>query len=449
MTEKIKEIFSNTTLVALLFLSFYAGYIVTINGVGSAEIGREFNLDKDGITFIYGIFFLGGVIALFLNRLVDRIGRRRMLLFAFASATILSLVSAFSPTVEIYTGAQIVVNSLYWVIFTTSAVMLAENLPPEQRATGQSFGGMFFILGAGLTAITIAIYKEFEKPFAWLHSILSNFYSEDSEVLAFVDSLGPWRLAWVLGFVALIVYPLLSKGLVESDLFLEVESSGKIHKSHWTDLFKGKYRSRTILLLFAQFTGMIAITVGTNWLFYFQIEILNMTQADTTIVVTGGGLPAILGFTIGAIMCDRIGRRPTIIISTAFAMFTGIGYYTFGYHEGLLRMAELVGFIVLYLMAENMVQIALRNQMTELFPTDLRATYTGFGSCVQALGGVTANLLFSYLIFSNKTIVGDSEFLKSIEPFVLAIVLVIATRLFAIVAYCFIPETKGVSLDKA
>ncbi len=74
-------------MTALIILSYFGGFLLMINGAASPYIAKEFGLDDAGIARVFGCLAIGGIGAFMISRIVDKIGRRKMILILYAACS--------------------------------------------------------------------------------------------------------------------------------------------------------------------------------------------------------------------------------------------------------------------------------------------------------------------------------------------------------------------------
>src|SRR5277367_6769398 len=70
------------TSIATVFC--FQGFTMSINGIGSPWIAKSFHLGESGIASLFAWIWFLAIGALGLSRMIDRLGRRRMLLVCMA-----------------------------------------------------------------------------------------------------------------------------------------------------------------------------------------------------------------------------------------------------------------------------------------------------------------------------------------------------------------------------
>ena len=76
---------------------FYQGFAGAIISVAAPWIGTSFHLDGGGVARLFAWVSLSAFGALALSRMIDRYGRRRMILGCMAAIPVCSIGAALSP----------------------------------------------------------------------------------------------------------------------------------------------------------------------------------------------------------------------------------------------------------------------------------------------------------------------------------------------------------------
>src|SRR5271154_3520726 len=77
----------------------FEGFTMSINGIGSPWIAKDFHLREAGIAGLFAWISLAALGALGLSRMIDRVGRRRVLLVCMAGTAVSALAAAFSTNI--------------------------------------------------------------------------------------------------------------------------------------------------------------------------------------------------------------------------------------------------------------------------------------------------------------------------------------------------------------
>src|SRR5258708_14805471 len=123
---------------------------MSINGIGAPFIAKSFNLGESGIATLFAWISISAIGALGLSRMIDRLGRRRMLLVSMAGTSVSALAAAVATNYAAFALCEIALFAFIGATVSGGVVILAEELPIELRARGQSWGGLGLGLGGGL-----------------------------------------------------------------------------------------------------------------------------------------------------------------------------------------------------------------------------------------------------------------------------------------------------------
>lgn len=100
-------------------------------------ISRRFGAGMTQIGLIFGLFFaaslIGGTIG---GALVDRIGRKGILIFGLVASALSSLWMGLAPSFPVFVAAAIVAGTMAETGTSARPAMVADLLPPEKRAQG-------------------------------------------------------------------------------------------------------------------------------------------------------------------------------------------------------------------------------------------------------------------------------------------------------------------------
>jgi len=398
-------------MAALLALTAYANYQQTVPGISAPFVAREFGLSAAGIAGLMGFVSLGALGAFGLTRLADRSGRRRVLLACVAVLPVLALASALVPGVRLFIALQFVVAALYVTVLATTMVVITEELPDAERATGQAWYGLLFSLGGAPVLL------------------LAPLLAEPADA---------WRVLWMLPAGIVFALPWLRRSLPETRRFERAAESGSAARSRARDLFSGPYRRRAVGLLAAWSLRPMGVTAVLTYMFYHGVSNLALTPAVMTLILIGGGAAGLLGIPLGARLTNRWGRRPTLASFSLVCVASGVAFYYVPGDVPLWSATALGACFAVCQISFNAYNVAERCLDTELFPTPLRATYAGSTRLGQAIATIVGNFAVS----------GLASAFGSLVP---AITLVsVASALPAVAIFLAVaPETAGQDLDES
>lgn len=220
-----------------------------------------------------------------------------------------------------------------------------------------------------------------------------------------------WRHVFFIGALPALLVICLRLTLKESDRWENHEKENMPIKK----IFQAKYQHNLLTGSLA-FTGLlIGYWASLSWIPAWIDSLLNLsnTSSQRGIITMFQGSAAILGCTLAGFACDKIGRRKTLIISFAGCFLASLLLFGSNSVFSLIIYWEtsLLGFFI------GLAQASMYIYLPELFPTQIRATATGFclnigrlctvfavlaiGPVVKVLGGYGWAALvfaFAYLI---------------------------------------------------
>jgi len=271
--------------IAMVFA--FNGFTMSINGIGSPWIAKSFHLGESGIASLFAWISFSAIGALGLSRMIDRLGRRRMLLVCMAGTSVSALAAAFSTRIVMFALCEIALYAFIGATISCGVVILAEELAIEQRARGQSWGGLGLGLGGGI-CLTLMPMVAGHHSWRWM-----------------------LMLASVLGVVAL---RRAAGAIPESGRWQRAAASGTTSASNFYDAFGKLYRRRAITVLFCSLLGNIAAVAASSWAYFHLVSVVGFAPgAASALMLVGGGV-GMLGFPLGARGCERYGRIPTIFV---------------------------------------------------------------------------------------------------------------------------------------
>jgi len=393
----------------LLVLSVYAAYLQALGGITAPFLAADLGLDDAQITAITGFASLGAFGTAALARLADRHGRRGLVMVSFALLPLFSLLTAIAPGIASYTLAQVVVNALMGALFTGIVVAMVEGSSDGWRARGQAWFGLACALGGGVAVGLGAVIEHVP---------------------------GGWRGFWWLAALPAIAILPVRRALAETARFELARESGRVAASRAIDLFREPWRRRSIALLGIALLRPIAFIATSSWPYYHMVKTLALTPWTASLVFVVGGSIGQLGNPLGARLANGWGRRPTAVWGSLVCVASGIAFFWVPVGKG--AVASLIALTALNQGASAAFSLVDRLIGTELFPTALRATFSGVAGLMIAAAAFVANFGLSLLVKPLGGLVPAISWL-SVVTFVPATLIFLAA----------VPETRGLSLEEA
>ena len=157
-----------TIIAAIVILLIYQGYSLSIVGVASPWIAKSFALDQAKLAELFAWMSLSAFGALILARLADRVGRRRIILSSLVLAPLCAVGAALARHPASFAVSEILISALLGGSVSSAIVLLAEELPVEQRARGQAFAAGASAIGGVLGYMVIPFLLQWEYSWRWL-----------------------------------------------------------------------------------------------------------------------------------------------------------------------------------------------------------------------------------------------------------------------------------------
>ncbi len=326
--------------------------------------------------------------------LADRVGRRRVMLFACGLGLAVTAASAASPGYWWFVFIFALGRPLLSAAYAVAQVGAAEETGSSQRAAAMALVTAGYAVGAGATAV--------------LYGLAGH-------------SLG-YRGIFVLAVVPLVGLPFVARWVSEPDRFVQAANSDE---RRWPVLgaVSRPFRARLALVTMLVFLlGMIS-GPANSFVFLYAQNVKKFPGIAESALVVGAGILGLGGLLAGVRLADRIGRRPTAMGAMICIGASGILCYSGS------KVALVVGYLA-GVTAGGIIAPAAGAFVNELFPTAVRASVAGWNVAGAVLGAVVG-----LVVFGAVADVGNRFGTAALVTFVPAMVL---SGLI-----WFLPETRG------
>ena len=398
-----------TIIAAIVILLVYQGYTLSIVGVAAPWIARSFALDQRALALLFAWMSVSAFGTLIMSRLADRVGRRRIILFSLTCAPICAAGAGLAPRPVPFAVCEILISALLGGSVSSAIVLLAEELPAQQRARGQAFAAFASAVGGVLSYIVIPFLLEGGHSWRWL--------------------LAPSAAGILLTIPVARMLPVDTR-------WTRVASTGSVKESHFYDVLHPLYRRRALTLLACAALDTMAGTAVNGWMYFEAVEIIGLSPQKASTLVVAGMVIGMLGFPVGAWTSERFGRVPTVMYVGGAAWLGALAFY--GPSAAVARpfMFLLIAYSW-FKFASGVMTVGANSAATELFPAALRSTMIGY----QGITGAVFSMLTQMLI---AALIGPLGGLTNV------------VRYFALLGFpsaalfgAFIDETRGASLEVA
>lgn len=384
----------------LYSLSAMYGYLVGYNGAAAVLYARDFELADTEIAVVFAWVSLGAMFALSLLWWMDAVGRVRVLRISLGGSIAAAAATAAAPELVSFVAFQIAAGGCALALLLAVGVILSEELAPQERARGQGRSGLWSQLGGGAGLVVGGGLAEFGLS---------------------------WRWGWALAAAGGLVLWWAARSLPDTRERCE---PGDRPNTHAHSLLDATYRIPTLAALAS---GLLATTAGFasgTWLLYFPQAHLGVPPHAATLIVVASGALGLLGFPAGARLCDRFGRRTTLLAGGVCMSIAESLYFWVppGGAHGPIPALFATSFVTAF--STGLFFVARRSLLTEYFPTAARSRLLGLSSATTPIALLLAQTQTAVL----------AQALGGLVPAVT--VLCLAAIPGTVFLYLVIPETR-------
>jgi len=311
-------------------------------------------------------FAVGGVLQVWLGHMTDRFGRKTMLQFSLAGASILVAAHALA------------MNALMLTALRAGAIF-----------TG---GGLYPATGAIVTEVAPSRYRgimagllQTAYPLGWFVAAMF--------AAPFLTAFG-WRALFLVALLSLPYVLVVRAFLQESDRFdtAKAQTQNRSLFQSVGELFTPLMRRRTITLFIAQFLFVVAYGGSSIFFPTYFVESRGFQIGSSAILVGIGNGVGVFGYILAAYVGEFVlTRRTTVVVWTLLgaSVFLFLVWGTKSYTATIITFAVMSMFFY----GAAAVKFAY---VAEIFPTHLRAT--GLAVCTSLavnIGTAVGPLLIS------------------------------------------------------
>lgn len=342
---------------------------------------------------------LGGWVSGILS---DRHGRVRVLTGSIIWFTAFSIIAGFTNAYHQLLIVRALQGLGFGAEWAVGAALMAEVINPAHRGKALGLVQSGFSVGWALAAVITGL------------------------LLAYLPASIAWRSAFWIGVIPALVVLLIRRYIPEPEVFREMKkATGGAVVATWRSSFRADVR-RWSLLAALLVTGLQASSYAIMiWLPTMLVQVRHLPVSTVALMATMMSVGSFIGQVGFAYLNDSFGRRFTAI---AFCIFSAslTGCYLFvPMNPWLLAMLGLpVG------MGINGAFAGIGPMLSELFPTEIRATCMGFSYNVgKSLGALSVALVGA--VAERMGMVGSIALFCFLGYFC------------ALLALTFLPETRG------
>jgi MFS family permease len=382
--------------------AFFEGYDINVVAVALPQLRATFHLSRAEASLWISVLFLGALPAVFLSRMADRRGRRRVLLIAILGYTVAAGLTALARSMGEFVACQFAARIFLSTETAVAWTMVAEELPAGARGFGFGWLSMLAAVGTGTSALIFG-------------AILSPLHLS-------------WRWLYVLALPPLVGVLFLRRRLPESRRFILARTTGAL-AARWRRILQPPHRRWLVLLCLVSVLAALTTHAATFAVDFMETE-RHVSATTASFLIVAAGAPAIVVLITAGALSDRYGRK---LIGCSFALLAVVGALDFFFVAHTVPTLFLATAITLT--GTFGAGPTLGAFGTELFPTSLRALGGSAVAVARVLGEALSLAVGGALLhaFGNM-------------PDTVAVLILGPVAMIAIVAVWF-PETHGRELE--
>lgn len=346
--------------------AFFEGFDFMVVNLALPYIKDAFNITEQVASYTLSVIAIGALVAFFVVRMSDRVGRRPIFIWSVVIYSVFSLLTALSVNLEMFIAFQFIARVFLVVCWAVGFIIVAEEFDAEYR--GRALG---FFQGAAAIG---AIFPSLLLP-----------------VVAMIPVLH-WRGLYIIGALPLILLIFFAKNLPETQRFTEMKEGKGENTPPLFAVFNAPYRKNLFAIMALWFFMYISYSAAMNF-FALRVESeLGWNENQVGLVTALAFTLGLAGYVVVGKLLDKIGRKKTAYI------FFGIGslaVMTVFQAQGFAQvaLAQIVG--VFFTGTFTVLCATFTN---ELFPTELRGNATAWGNnIIGRLGQIAAPALVGFL----------------------------------------------------
>ncbi|OGT29951.1 MAG: hypothetical protein A3E87_09445 [Gammaproteobacteria bacterium RIFCSPHIGHO2_12_FULL_35_23] len=419
---KQKKIIVLTTCIG----SLLEMYDFVIYGFFATIIAKQFFPPNNmfiSLLATFGIFAIGYFArplgGLIFGHLSDRLGRKSSLVYSVASMGIPIFIIGLLPTYQTIGDAAPILLLICRIIqglsvggeFPGAITFLTEHAPQQSR--GYTASWVFFGINLG---VVVASFLG-----AIITALLPNSQLE----------IWGWRIPFILGGIIALLGYYIRKNIAESPLYVQMKKKHLIMKNPVAETFK---TSKLNLIKGFGLISVMAAAIGTIFLFMptYLTYYLKINFTTALWINAFNVLIFTLLIPFMAILSDKVGRKPVLVIGTLLFIFNSYPLF--------LLLPSNNHYLVMWALAclgalASFIVGPIASTLAELFATNIRTTGIAIAYNLSfGLFGGLAPLLITALIKRTHNMQSPAIYLS-------------LTAFISLLFMLSLQETKGKSLD--
>lgn len=433
-----RSIFLVSLIAALAGLLF--GFDTGIISGALLFIKRSFVVSTEMQEFIVGSVLFGAILgSISSGRLTDQYGRRGIMIAIAMLFSLGTLIAALAVNIWMIALGRVFLGLAIGIGSYTAPLYIAEAAPLERRGGLVTLNQLMITLGIAISYCINFLFAGIDGSWRWMFAI--------GLIPAVLLGIGmlflPESPRWLVAKQRIqeardTLSTLRNSKQVEGEI-TEIQQSLNTSTRSWQAVWTPWLRP---VLLLGLFLGFLQQAVGINTIIYYAPTIFQNAgfhNASSAILATVGvGIVNVLSTLFAVKYLDVLGRRPLLfagLLGMALSLFfLSYAFHAHAHGESLRWMAVSSVFVYIISFAFSLGAL-LWVMVAEIFPLEHR----GVLMSIAVAGCWFWNLVISSTFLSLLNALGSSNTFM-----IYAVICVIGF----FIAYRWVPETKGVSLEK-
>jgi MFS family permease len=326
--------------------TFFEGFDWMVINLALPFISRDMGIDIKFTGISLSIVAIGTLVAFFIVRLSDRIGRRPVFLWSVSLYALLSLLTALAPNIYYFVACQFLARVFLVSEWATGLIVIAEEFPVEMR-------GRALTLFQGVAAIG-AIFPSLFMPLV-AKTALS------------------WRGLYIIGILPLFVVLLLRKNFSETERFQRIKETRE-PRAEFFAVFQPAYRKYMLTVSALWFLAYLCYAASMNFFSYRVVNELGWNESRVGLTTAVAYLLGLSGYFVAGKLMDSLGRKKTaVLFFLGGSLGTVCAFQATGYIWVFASLIVGTFFVGVF-------TVLCSSFTNELFPTAIRANATAWGN---------------------------------------------------------------------
>jgi MFS family permease len=351
---------------AVAFAVFFESFDQALLSQAIKQIAVEFALEEARIGSLLGYVRLGAIPAFLLVPFADRIGRRRLFLVSVLGMSVATLCSALARSPTQFVAMQMLARTFMVTSSATAFVIVSEEMQARHRGWSIGILGALGAFGVGLSAGLFAAI----------------------DVLPY-----GWRAMYVFGTLPLLLLPWLRRRVTETARFTRHQRETGSDSLGWWRPLAGlvrEYPGRALAIGLVGASQSASSSAAYGFSAYFvQVE-HGWEPGDYALMLVVAGLGGVLGHPFAGRMADTRGRRQVGGVLLGLFPLLSVAFY-----QGPSWFVPVAWIPMIFALTGG--ETISRALATELFPTRLRGTASGWFQLCGTLGAALGFFAISWL----------------------------------------------------